>query len=159
MGAQRSHGTRTTVAGHVIRNPRTTPLSATVLDVWELFANRRVHMALLTSGDHLLGCVTRGDLVGAPMAAPAIMFASTRGRTISSALPIGIAWDLLETEGIRRIAAVDDDHCLVGLLCLKQSRAGFCSDIDIESRAAERQTGAGPARSAQRGEPDQLAET
>jgi hypothetical protein len=39
---------------------------------------------------------------------------------------------------LRRLADVDADHTLLGLLCLKSSRAGYCSDAGIQARAAER---------------------
>ena len=38
----------------------------------------------------------------------------------------------------RRLAVVDDDHRLLGLLCLKRSGSGFCSDDDVISRRRAR---------------------
>jgi hypothetical protein len=37
--------------------------------------------------------------------------------------------------GRRRAAVVSDDGRLLGLLCLKASRAGFCSAQDVRARA------------------------
>ena len=36
------------------------------------------------------------------------------------------------TTGIRRLAVVDGDLRLLGLLCLKASRTGFCSDEGVD---------------------------
>jgi len=43
--------------------------------------------------------------------------------------------------GRRRLAVVDDGGVLVGLLCLKRTGRGFCSDLDVASRAASRRPG------------------
>jgi hypothetical protein len=37
--------------------------------------------------------------------------------------------------GRRRAAVTSADGRLLGLLCLKASRAGFCSDQDVRARA------------------------
>lgn len=132
--------TRTPVASYAIRDPKTTPLSATVQDMWELFSDDHVHMALVTRGRRLLGCVVRADLAGAPPTAPALSVASTRDRTISAQVSIDAAWELLTRTGTRRLAVVDDADRLEGLLCLKRSRAGYCSDADVNARAEERGT-------------------
>jgi hypothetical protein len=44
--------------------------------------------------------------------------------------------------GQRRAAVVSPDGRLLGLLCLKASGTGFCSDQDVRARALDR---AGPA--------------
>ena len=43
--------------------------------------------------------------------------------------------------GRRRVAVINNDGRLLGLLCLKASQAGFCSDQDVRARAGK----AGPA--------------
>jgi len=131
---------RITVASFAIRNPKTTSPTASVQDMWDLFRDDHVHMALLTDGDHLVGCVTRGDLAGAPVSAPAVSVASIHGRTVGAAQPIAAAWKILKQAGARRLAVIDEDDRLVGLLCLKHSRAGFCTDVDLEARAREHGT-------------------
>lgn len=40
--------------------------------------------------------------------------------------------------GRRRVAVTSADGRLLGLLCLKASRAGFCSDADVRARALDR---------------------
>ncbi|MDP3966681.1 MAG: hypothetical protein Q8Q02_00245 [Nocardioides sp.] len=38
----------------------------------------------------------------------------------------------------RRLAVVDDDGLLVGLVCLKARGTGFCSNADVTTRALGR---------------------
>ncbi len=38
--------------------------------------------------------------------------------------------------GLRRLAVVDDNGLLMGLLCLKRKLTGFCSDADVAARGA-----------------------
>lgn len=38
----------------------------------------------------------------------------------------------------RRLAVIDDHGMLLGLLCLKRTGLGFCSDTDVQARADER---------------------
>lgn len=122
-----------------VREPKTCPASVTVGYLRQMFDDDHVHMALLTSGDdYLHGCVIRSDLVAAAVSAPALSVARLRGRTIAAAQPIEDAWDLLRRTGRRRLAVVDRTGYLVGLLCLKQSGAGFCGDADVASRAVEK---------------------
>jgi hypothetical protein len=39
--------------------------------------------------------------------------------------------------GRRRLAVIDAQQRLLGLLCLKRTRDGFCSEQDLQSRQAE----------------------
>ena len=43
----------------------------------------------------------------------------------------------MREQGTRRLAVVDDDGDLLGLLCLKRTLDGFCSDADVRARALE----------------------
>lgn len=122
---------------YAIRNPKTTPLTASVRDMLTLFDDDHVHMALLTHDGYLRGCVTRSDLTGAPPDALAVSIARQPGRTIASTQLVDAAWDILERTGARRLAVVDNTARLVGLLCLKRSGTGFCSDEDVSTRSAE----------------------
>lgn len=46
--------------------------------------------------------------------------------------------ELLVERGLRRVAVVGHDGTLLGLMCLKRSWTGFCSDDDVASRAQSR---------------------
>ena len=52
----------------------------------------------------------------------------------TAAVPAESAHARLEDAGARRLAVVDEHGDLLGLLCLKQRRAGFCSDDDVRAR-------------------------
>jgi hypothetical protein len=44
----------------------------------------------------------------------------------------------MRAQSTRRLAVVDGTGRLVGLLCLKRTLDGFCSDADVRARAVER---------------------
>jgi hypothetical protein len=48
-----------------------------------------------------------------------------------------VAWLAMTATGQRRNAVISEDGRLLGLLCLKASQAGFCSDEDVADRARE----------------------
>ena len=58
------------------------------------------------------------------------------GRTVSASDALPTATEMLLRDGRRRLAVVDDCGRLLGLLCLKRDRTGFCSDEGIRRRAA-----------------------
>jgi hypothetical protein len=81
--------------------------------------------------------------VGATPNSPAAPIGRLHGRTIGPRVALAEARRLLDAGRRRRLAVVDDDGVLIGLLCLKRSGRGFCADSDI----AARQHGGGPGRS------------
>ena len=48
------------------------------------------------------------------------------------------AWQRMLDADRRRLAVVGPDGTLRGLLCLKRTRRGFCSNRDVRSRALDR---------------------
>ena len=44
----------------------------------------------------------------------------------------------MQASGDRRLAVVEDDGRLLGLLCLKRSGDGFCTDAGVAERRAAR---------------------
>lgn len=143
-----------TVADVMITRPKTLPSSGTtVAHVREMFDDDHVHMVLLTDEGVLRGTLVRGDLEAArdsPDPAPAMLFATLRGRTIGPADRIDQVQREMVDEGLRRLAVVDDHGGLLGLLCLKRRRTGFCSDRDVAERAADRASGLSPPVRARR---------
>lgn len=119
--------------------PKTIPAAATVGDLRAVFASDHVHMALLTDGDRLVSSVDRDD-VAQELADhfPARLLGRLSGRVVSDDTPLCVAKGLLDATSRRRLAVVDGQDRLLGLLCLKRTRNGFCSDRDVESRARER---------------------
>ncbi|MDT9593250.1 CBS domain-containing protein [Nocardioides zeae] len=118
--------------------PKVTPADATVAELRAFFANDHVHAALLVDGERLVAVVERADLAG---------HADTvAGREVGRLDDRVVAVDAdaervrleLAAAGRRRLAVLDADGGLVGLLCLKRSGTGFCDDDGVAARAAER---------------------
>lgn len=127
--------------------PKTLPVSASVDDARWVLADDHVHMVLLTRGTTLVGTLVRTDLPpDAPGDGPALPWSTLTGRTASPEAAAAPVRELLVRTGLRRLAVVDPDGTLLGLLCLKSSGAGFCSDADITSRAMAATTDHGAPR-------------
>lgn len=120
----------------MLTDPKTLPACASVEDVRAVLADDHVHMVLLTHGDMLRGTLTRADLGDVSASGPALAWSVLSGRTVAPHVSAGAALDLLVRASSRRLAVVDADRTLLGLLCLKRSGTGFCSDSDVACRAA-----------------------
>ncbi len=120
----------------MITEPKTLPACASVDDVRAVLADAHVHMVLLTHGDTLRGTLTRADLTDVSADGPALAWSVLSGRTVAPHASAGVALGILVRSSSRRLAVVDADRTLLGLLCLKSSGTGFCSDSDVASRAA-----------------------
>ena len=123
----------------MLRSPKVLGAHTTVADLYELFANARVHAALIVAEGRLVGVVERADLAAvAPSERPAYEIGTLTGRTVfADADPETTHREMLAA-GRRRLAVVDHDGTLLGLLALKRSGRGFCSDTDVAARRAER---------------------
>ena len=124
----------------MLRHPMVCPASLTAAQAHELFRDDHLHVLLVLDGaGTLLAVVERSDLTAAEAAhTPALSLGRLAGRTVGpDADPERTRLHLVRSAR-RRIAVVDDAHRLLGLLCLKRTGLGFCSDADVESRAAER---------------------
>ena len=130
--------TRPTVADAMIRFPKTCSRRTTVQQARALFADGHVHALLVVERGALLAVVERGDLVGHLADAPVQGLGTLRGRTTGPGAELTEVRDAMRAAGRRRIAVIDDSGNLLGLLCLKRSGAGFCSDAGIRARAADR---------------------
>ncbi|CAM3516992.1 hypothetical protein NOZE110980_01815 [Nocardioides zeicaulis] len=108
-----------------------------------VLSSSHVHMVLVTEsgrlGEALLGTLVRDDLPPdeAPGDGPALAHARLEGRTVDAGLDAEPVRAAMHAAGHRRYAVVDGDR-LVGLLCLKRSGLGFCSDEGVASRRAAR---------------------
>jgi len=129
--------TRQTVVDVVVRLPKTLSPSTTVTQARQaLDEDDHIHMLLITRAGRLLGTLVRADLPpSADGASRALDYAVMRGRTIPPGTSAEQARLQLSSRGERRRAVVDQDGQLLGLLCLKRSHTGFCSDADVQSRA------------------------
>ncbi|MCW2757803.1 MAG: hypothetical protein JWO46_1549 [Nocardioidaceae bacterium] len=93
------------------------------------------HLLLIVFGRRLLGTLVRDDLDGADDGTGlALDLARLAGRTTHPGASLTTVHAELTGSGERRRAVVDDAGELVGLLCLKASGTGFCSDEGIGAR-------------------------
>jgi CBS domain-containing protein len=116
--------------------------TATVAELRAFFDDDHVHMALIVDNGILVGVIARRDLTTATTDdATAREIATLDGCTIRPDAPLIDARARMTHDGRRRLAVTPDESALVGLLCLKASGRGFCSD---EGVAARRQHGTVP---------------
>jgi CBS domain-containing protein len=129
-----------TAAEVMVRRPKTLPAAASIEEARMALEDDHVHLLLIVHGATLVGTVTRSDLT-ATRADPdgkALDAATLAGRTIAPTTSVCTAAALMSATSSRRLAVVDDNDRLLGLLCLKRSGRGFCSDGDVSSRRPSR---------------------
>lgn len=132
-----------TVADVVVRMPKTLPADACLATVRSALDDDHVHMLLLTDGATLVGTIVRSDLPQPrddvdELAVRALPYAVLAGRTVAVDRPAEEIRRLMVGQGRRRLAALDAEGRLLGLLCLKRRSTGFCSDADVAARAEDR---------------------
>ena len=122
----------------MVTGPWTHAVTTTVAQARDAFTDLHVHMLLLTHEGVLRGTLVRDDLVTAEdPGRPALEVATLVDRTVGAGQDLDATMGLMRQRGTRRLAVVDDDGSLVGLLCLKRTFDGFCSDADVQARALE----------------------
>ena len=131
-------GGAATALDAALRHPLVSPATVTVAQVREAFRDDHLHAVLVVHGERLLAVVEREDLAHGPgPTTPAREAGRLDGRTVAAGADLEQVRLELVRSGRRRAAVVDGDARLLGLLCLKRSGHGFCSDDDVRSRAAE----------------------
>lgn len=128
-----------TVAEAMLSIPWTHSPAATVGEVAEFFQDEHVHAALIIdTGGYLVAVVERGDIaLDAAADVPAVRLGQLDGRTVQAAASLSEAHRAMLAERRRRAAVISPNGRLVGLLCLKASHTGFCSDQDVLQRSQE----------------------
>ena len=109
----------------MLREPKTLTGDASVAEVREQLANPKVQMVLLADGSVFKGAVTALPTEAAPTE-PAVAYAEQTPETIPPEASADEAFARAAASPTRRVIVLDDDHNLLGLLCLNQSRTGFC---------------------------------
>jgi predicted transcriptional regulator len=123
------------VAELAVRCPTVHEPSATVGDMRALFLDDHVHMALIVQGGKLLAALIPPDLrPELPDGMRASLVGALEGRTVTPSTRGSDALTAMSLTHSRRLAVTAEDGSLVGLLCLKSSGRGFCSDADVASR-------------------------
>jgi CBS domain-containing protein len=113
--------------------------TATVAELRAFFDDDHVHMAVIVDDGTLLGVIERGDLATATTNETlAREIAKLDGCTVRPDAALPDARALMRRNGRRRLAVTTEQSALVGLLCLKASGHGFCSDEDVSSRRQDR---------------------
>ena len=136
----------TTVADAMVRHPVVHPARLTVAEARLALDDPHRHLLLIVAGRRLLGTVARDDLLdAADDDAPALTRARVVGRLALSGQPLAPLKDAMARAGERRRAVVDEHGMLQGLLCLKASGSGFCTDAGIAARRASSHVEARPA--------------
>jgi CBS domain-containing protein len=115
---------------------------ATVAELRAFFDDDdHVHMALIVDNTTLVGVIERGDLATATTdETPAREIAKLDGCTIRPDAALADARARMTRDGRRRLAVTTKESALLGLLCLKASGRGFCSDEDVASRRQRRRS-------------------
>lgn len=134
-----------TVGDAMLRHPTVHRADLTFGEARAAFeASPKRHLLLLVDAGRLVGTLTRHD-VAEPLPAPArAPLGLLAGRVVGPEEPLAAVHDRMMREERRRLAVVDDSMRLLGLLCLKRSRSGFCTDHGVAAmRAARRGTTSG----------------
>ena len=126
-----------TAADVMLTAPARHPLSATIREIRDYFRDDHVHAALIVSpAGYLKAVLERDDIAGCrALDAAAAPLGRLAGRTVPPGASLAEVHRLMTAAGRRRAAVISADGRLLGLLCLKASRAGFCSDQDVRARA------------------------
>lgn len=138
-GSQSTCTVAETVADAMLRHPTVHPADLTAGEAREIFEARpKTHLLLLATDDVLVSTLTREDLATGDDSVPAVSLGTLDGRTTSPDVPVDDLRTAMTTSGLRRIAVVDADRGLLGLLCLKASLTGFCTDDGVREMRASR---------------------
>ncbi|MET9328833.1 CBS domain-containing protein [Tsukamurella sp. NPDC003166] len=142
------------VADAMLRHPTIHPPDITVGDAVAAFeSSPKIHLLLLVHAGRLVGTLTRADIAAADLhegAAP-LARSSLRARTTSADGELEPLREAMVAAGTRRLAVVDDDLRLLGLLCLKASGTGFCTDDGVERMRRSRSAATGGDASTEQG--------
>ena len=131
-----------TVADAMITIPKTLEVGASVADARLALADEHVHMLLLTGNGVLHGALVREDLTAdLDPRSSALALATLDGRTSSPDRPLAEAAAMMDRSGARRLAVIDREGNLLGLLCLNRTRQRYCTETDVVARNGGR---AGP---------------
>jgi CBS domain-containing protein len=125
-----------TAADAMLTIPARHPLDVTVREVHEFFGDSHVHAALIVSpAGHLAAVVERDDIANSQSSdTAAVLLGRLAGRTVAAGASLTEVHQTMKAAGRRRAAVTSYDGRLLGLLCLKASQAGFCSDQDVRAR-------------------------
>ena len=103
------------------------PGTAIVDDVRTWFAtSSHRKMAFLADGDRYLGSLTREDVAEPLEASRTAAEVARSGPTITPEAPARDGYELAVAGGALRVAVVDGEGRLLGVVAVTEDRAGFC---------------------------------
>ena len=127
------------VAQAVVAKPKVFGPGLSRSDLDRLFTDDHVHAALVINDDgRLITVIERADLEESLPDAHPCSLGTLTGRVVAPDAPLAAVHARMRQEQRRRLAVIDESGRLLGLLCLKKSGTGFCSDADVRSREQER---------------------
>jgi CBS domain-containing protein len=126
-----------TAAEAMLTTPFRHPSCATVAEIRDFFRDDHVHAALIVGpAGYLKAVVERDDIARCLVPdAPAAPLGRLAGRTVPAGARLADVRRAMAATERRRAAVTSADGRLLGLLCFKASRTGFCSDRDVRARA------------------------
>lgn len=128
----------------MLRQPTLSKADTTVDELVDFFVDDHRHAAIIVDGrGRLLSIVERADLQNAASGdQPGRTIGSVAGRTVEPSADLLRTWETMRAHGRRRLAVTDENGALLGLLAMKRTGLGFCTDAGVESlRAARRAAG------------------
>lgn len=133
----------------MLHNPTVHPADVTVGEARAAFdASDKMRMLLIATRGVLISTLTRSDLdPGDADWALAVEFGAVRGRTVDPDEALAQTLEGMKSGSIRRLAVVDDTRRIHGLLCLKSSLDGFCTDAAVDAMRSVRARGTRGAES------------
>lgn len=114
-----------TAADLMLRDPKTLAGDASVAEVRELLANPKVQLVLLADDGAFKGAITRLPEEADPTDR-ALDYSDETLETIAPDASGTEAFERASASPNRRVIVLDEERNLLGLLCLKQDRTGFC---------------------------------
>lgn len=127
-----------TVADAMLRQPKLRDQATTVAELRAIFRDDHIHAVLIAAGEVLISVIDRLDVQPAlPDTSCSAHLGKLHDRVIGPGEPLDDVQLRMISTGRRRLAVIDEDGRLLGLLCLKRSLAGFCSDREVAVRAPD----------------------
>lgn len=127
-----------TVADAMITVATLNDAGTTVGRARALFTDDHLHAVLIVDDGRLVAVIDRTDLPAhLPDDAPAAPLGALAGRVVGEGVRLDEVRPMMASSRRRRLAVIGPDGAYRGLLCLKRSGAGFCSDADVLARRAD----------------------
>lgn len=132
------------ISNFMITQPKTHGTETTIDEIRAVFADNDVRIVLIVDDDErLVTTLERSDVpIGAEGSTRAAAAGTLADRTVRPDDTLAHATATLFRQRRRRLAVIDEDGRLVGLLCLKRDASAYCSDADVQERASARRRAA-----------------